>query len=434
MTGTKGGAGRVAALLVDAERARRNGHRADAERLFGQVVEHEPANAAALNALGLMALEATDTSTAITYFAAAAAADPDAAPLWMNLAKTQRVAGDDAGERHSLHRALDTDQRHFMAVLRLAELHERLGETAAAVQRWDNVLAMARSMPDRPAALDDVLQQGAAFVARHQAAFGETIDTALSAARSDLDARDRRRFDACIDTMLGRRGIYANTCAGLHYPFLPADEFFDVGHFPWFAQIEAGTGAIRAELEAMLAGGEGFEPYVSMGPGAPSGKWTPLDRSNDWSAYHLWRHGAPIAEACARCPETAAALAAVPQAQMPARAPTAFFSILKPRTRIPAHTGVTNVRTIVHLPLIVPPGCGFRVGGETRAWEEGRAFAFDDTIEHEAWNDSNELRAVLIFDVWNPHLSDAERAMISLFYTAADASGHNPGQTAAIVD
>ncbi len=41
------------------------------------------------------------------------------------------------------------------------------------------------------------------------------------------------------------------------------------------------------------------------------------------------------------------------------------------------------------------------------------AWVFDDTIEHEAWNDSDELRIILIFDVWNPFLSEAERELIT---------------------
>jgi aspartate beta-hydroxylase len=102
----------------------------------------------------------------------------------------------------------------------------------------------------------------------------------------------------------------------------------------------------------------------------------------------------------------------------------------KPKTRIPAHSGVSNMRTIIHLPLIVPEGCGFRVGGETRTWQEGEAFAFDDTIEHEAWNDSDQLRAVLIFDVWNPYISVAERDLIRLMFDASDASGLGPAKSA----
>lgn len=125
-------------------------------------------------------------------------------------------------------------------------------------------------------------------------------------------------------------------------------------------------------------------------------------------------------EACARAPRTAALVESLPLCRIPGRAPAVFFSILKAGSNIPPHTGVTNVRSIVHLPLVVPENCGFRVGGETREWRVGEAFAFDDTIEHEAWNRSGQDRAVLIIDTWNPHLSEHERAMVGRFYEAAD--------------
>ena len=107
------------------------------------------------------------------------------------------------------------------------------------------------------------------------------------------------------------------------------------------------------------------------------------------------------------------AVGAPPQPEQAGRTPTAMFSLLKPRTRIPPHVGVSNARLVTHLPLIVPPGCGFRVANETRQWVPGQAWVFDDTIEHEAWNDSDKLRVVLIFDIWHPHLTAAERAMIT---------------------
>ncbi|MDE2488948.1 MAG: aspartyl/asparaginyl beta-hydroxylase domain-containing protein, partial [Alphaproteobacteria bacterium] len=94
--------------------------------------------------------------------------------------------------------------------------------------------------------------------------------------------------------------------------------------------------------------------------------------------------------------------------------------VLQPRTRIPPHTGVSNTRLVLHLPLIVPEGCGFRVGGETRAWKEGVAWAFDDTIEHEAWNDSDERRVILICDIWSPFLSELDREIITRVMTAMD--------------
>ena len=92
--------------------------------------------------------------------------------------------------------------------------------------------------------------------------------------------------------------------------------------------------------------------------------------------------------------------------------PNAMFSALAPRTRIPPHHGETNARVVVHLPLVVPPGCSYRVGFEERRWKVGEILAFDDSIEHEARNDGDELRVVLIFDVWNPLLSAGERDMV----------------------
>jgi aspartyl/asparaginyl beta-hydroxylase (cupin superfamily) len=113
----------------------------------------------------------------------------------------------------------------------------------------------------------------------------------------------------------------------------------------------------------------------------------------------------------------------LPQCRIPRRSPAVFFSILKAGKHIPPHTGVTNVRSIVHLPLIVPEGCTFRVGGETRPWIEGEAFVFDDTIEHEAINPTAQDRAVLIFDVWNPYLSETEQTAICRIFEVNDACG-----------
>jgi aspartyl/asparaginyl beta-hydroxylase (cupin superfamily) len=93
--------------------------------------------------------------------------------------------------------------------------------------------------------------------------------------------------------------------------------------------------------------------------------------------------------------------------------PNALFSALAPKTHIPPHNGETNARLVAHLPLIIPDDCGIRVGFEQRQWHPGEVIVFDDTLEHEAWNNSDELRVVLIFDVWNPLLSDTERKLVN---------------------
>jgi aspartyl/asparaginyl beta-hydroxylase (cupin superfamily) len=91
--------------------------------------------------------------------------------------------------------------------------------------------------------------------------------------------------------------------------------------------------------------------------------------------------------------------------------PNAMFSALAPGAHIPPHTGETNARLVAHLPLVVPEKCNYRVGFDWRQWREGKCWVFDDTLEHEARNDSDQLRVILMFDVWNPLLSLAEREM-----------------------
>jgi aspartyl/asparaginyl beta-hydroxylase (cupin superfamily) len=153
-------------------------------------------------------------------------------------------------------------------------------------------------------------------------------------------------------------------------------------------------------------------PSIDYPDELPLDQWAELNKSRRWSAFFLWRDGVRVDAHADRCPRTAGLLARAPTADVRGYAPTAFFSILDRKSHIPPHCGVTNARLIVHLPLVVPPNCRFRVGSQTREWREGEAWVFDDTIEHEAWNDSEIPRAILIFDTWHPALNAGEREMI----------------------
>ena len=420
---------RVAQLLAAAAGEQRAQRPDAAAAYLEQVVAIAPAHPQAWNSLGTLALGRGDSVRARDAFARAAEADPGEPVLWLNLARASRELGDDAGELAALDRILGIDARHFAALLRKAALFQRTGEDARAALHFGQAGMVAPPADQLTPEFQAMLADGLAFATRHNQAVGAALDASLAELRAEQPPEQRRRVDAAVDASLGRRAIFHNVCEGLHVPFLPADEFFERAHFPWMAEIEAAAPAICAELEDLLAtGDDGFAPYVQYPSGYPTSKWSHLDHSERWSAYFLWRHGKRVDAHCDRCPQTAAALARLPLADHSGHAPTAFFSLLHPRTRIPPHTGVTNARAIVHLPLIVPDGCGFRVGGETRAWAEGQAFAFDDTIEHEAWNDSDQLRAVLIFDVWNPHIRADERQMLNRYFRAAQESGLNPFQ------
>lgn len=413
-------------LAIQATQARREGRMDEARELWERAVALDPTHAVALNALGLLALP-IDPEQAASLFSRATASDPTAPALQMNRATAARAMGDHRLEQEALAAALALDQRHLMANLRMAELLDRIGEGGAAVRHWQGLATMLADEADLSPELMRLRDTATARLRTHGERLGAEADALLAADRHCLSPLSQRRLRRCADVMAGRNRIYRNDCHGLHYPFLPADEFFDRDLFPWFEELERAWPVIRDELRNLLAQGHrDFAPYVQLEPGVPANKWTPLDQSPDWTALHLWRHGERKAAADA-CPRTAALVERLPLARLPRRAPNVFFSILQPGAHLPAHTGVTNTRAIVHLPLIVPPGCRLRVGGETQVWREGEAFAFDDTIEHEAWNTSGEARAVLILDTWNPHLLADEREMVAKLFDLADTVGQPQG-------
>jgi len=407
--------------LADGQRASRAGQRDKARGHFEAVLALDSEEPNARNWLGADALARKDARAAAMHFEVACKRQPRERSHWINLASAHRVLGDFERERGALDQALAIDQTDLLALVRIAELHERLGETAPAAERWAAVIGLSSGINDPSPEFAQILGHAKQYVGQRQQKLAEAIYAALADGLAEASLRDRRRMRTAADAWLGRRPIYTNQCEGLHYPFLPVDEYFDREHFPWLGELEAATGTILAELEAILADPEpGLTPYISLPSGVPANIWSGLDKSLDWGAFHLWKEGERFDEACARAPRTAALVESLPICRIEGRAPNVFFSILKAGSHIPPHTGVTNVRSVVHLPLIVPGGCDFRVGGETRSWVEGEAFAFDDTIEHEAWNRSDRDRAVLIIDAWNPYLSDHEREMICRLYGAAD--------------
>jgi len=186
-------------------------------------------------------------------------------------------------------------------------------------------------------------------------------------------------------------------------------------------EIEAATDEIRDEFLAVLQTEEGFTPYVSYPDDVSRNQFAELNNSARCSALHLYKLGKLIDENAVRCPVTIRALQGAPQPDQPGRTPAAMFWLLRPKTRIPPHNGFTNSRLVTHLPLTIPEGCRFRVGNDTRQWVPGKAWVFDDTIEHEVWNDSERMLAVLIFDVWHPDLTPPERAMITAMMAGMNA-------------
>ena len=345
----------------------------------------------------------------------------------LNLAACRRALGDMDGAMAAVDAVLRRDPRHFMALLMRASLIERSGRTREAGIAYG--VALTQAPPD--AHLDEPTRRAVAHARAANSAYAAEMHGFLmqrAASRAAGPGPDARRVDAFVDLMAGRRKNYRQEPVGYFYPGLPAIEFWDREEFPWLAELEAATGDIREELRGVMATPtDEFTPYVDYPDNTPLDQWEALNRSRRWGAFHLREYGKPVAANIARCPKTYAVLQRLPQPEVPNRSPAAMFSVLEPRTHIPPHTGVSNTRLVVHLPLIVPEGCRFRVGNETRTYTDGQAWVFDDTIEHEAWNDSDETRIILLFDVWNPRLSLWEREMIAELSGAMDEfSGSTP--------
>jgi aspartyl/asparaginyl beta-hydroxylase (cupin superfamily) len=401
--------------LAAAAQARRERRFDDAAALLRAALVERPAYGPTLNALGLNLLDAGRTAEAVEALRAAAAADPKAPPVWLNLAEAHRRAGEGAEEIAALDGALATDPYLLPALLRKGQAQERLGDMDAAAATYRNLLAASPDSAGLPPPIRAALAHAQTVVAQATGRRGASLDQSLERIYAAHDAAELARVRGYAEQRAGRRKVFTQQPTGGHFPYLPAIEYFERALFPWFDRLEAATGTIRNELMGVWQeGAQGFRPYVGFEPGVPLNQWADLNHNPAWSAWFFWEDGERREEACARCPRTAALLDGLPLLDLPEKGPTAMFSILAPRTRIPPHTGSSNVRTTIHLPLVVPPGCGFRVGSETRQWEVGKAWAFDDTIEHEAWNDSDQPRAILIVDAWNPLLTEVERAAVRL--------------------
>ena len=383
-------------------------------KLVEMALARAPQQPIVLNAAGGYMFRVGEARRARELYEKAIARDGNSKVLWLNLANACRALDDTKSEADALERALAIEPRYVLALLAKAALMERLTQPKAAARFYEAALdSVASGAPvSRQAEGALARAQEVVLASRHELERFLELETAP--VRERHATADQGRYEACRDVYLRKRHVYHNHPKQILFPYLPAIEFFPRQDFPWLDVLEAATDEIAAEaLAALERDRTGFKPYVDFPPGTPIDQWGPLNHSLDWSVYSLWHDGAPNAEHIAQCPKTAAVLSKLPLCDIPNYAPGAFFSVLKPHTTLPPHTGTTNTRSIVHLPLVVPEGCRFRVGADTRPWQKGRAWVFDDTIEHEAWNDSHEIRIILIFDIWNPLLTAAERDLVT---------------------
>jgi aspartate beta-hydroxylase len=384
------------ALAASAMQALRNGDAIDAKRLFEQII----------------ALAAADASA------------------FLGLAYACRRLNDSAATLKAIDQALRLEPKNLRALIFKADHLAAAGDERGAVSFYLAAVKATASIETLPPDLQSEVARAQEMCAKSVAA-SETFLRERFAMQGLVSVPfadpATRRFEDSINVMFGHKKIYFQEPRQYFFPEMPHIQFYPRADFPWLDALEAASDEIRAELLEVMQHANAFVPYVQGEENRPHNAQQGMLNNADWSAFYLWKNGEVVAENAARCPRTMAALASAPISCISNRSPSILFSLLRPGAHIPAHNGFINTRLICHLPLIVPDKCRFRVGNETREWVEGKAWCFDDTIEHEAWNDSDQTRVILLIEIWRPELTMRERVLVNAMFEAIDArSGVKP--------
>lgn len=404
----------------------RRGLHDDAEQLYRQILQAAPRHVPGLRYLAGRALARNELDDAQTLIEQAIQIMPAVPMLHQNLGVVLRARGYFEGALMAFDTALRFEPRAVMVWVQrgdvlqaLNRLPEALAAYAKAEELCGDLRVFAQATRGFPRGQQRVQRAAVALARARQDDVQSAVAPLLRRHGAERLARAQQAVRTMTQSALPAYTDPLQRPAFAYFPGLAARPFFKRNEFPFLDELEKRSDVIAAELKAILARSDDLRPYIEV-PEGREGQWTELNRSRKWSSYHLYKNGERVAEHCARCPRTVETVESLPLVRMQGQAPEIFFSILEPRTHIPPHFGLGNYKLAVHLPLIIPPACAIRVGDQTQTWARGKCLIFDDSFEHEAWNRSDELRAVLILECWNPQLSDEECEYLSTAASALD--------------
>jgi len=414
------------AALETARDLLRQGRPQDAEFAYARVLQMDSNSAEALGVLGYAAFQRNQLKRSTSLLERACALSPGDSMNRMYLGLSYDAAGRGDDALMALRQATAGRPEYPPARLHLGLLLARNG------QEYEGLCQLLRAIVDAqsrgawlspattPPSLREPVATAIRFVAQRQR---ELFELALGSVYARHGRDGMARVADCLSVYLKdlapSYGDARQAPRFLFFPGLPTTPYFDRSLFPWLEELESRTAAIRDELLAAMPQASAREQVFHNAELAGANLRNDRGGPPVWDGIYLYRHGERKEENCMRCPRTALAIDAVSSlVRISGHAPEVMLSMLTPGTHILPHRGVTNTRLVAHLPLIVPGNCALRVGGELHEWREGRGVVFDDTFEHEAWNRGEQMRAVLILDIWNPHLTEAERDAVTVLIGA----------------
>jgi len=384
----------------------RLGALSEAETLYSRALSLHPDHAGALSCLGMLRLQQGKAGESATLLRRAVAQDPKSAEAHNGLGAALQGLGayDEALGCHD--KALVLAPGYDDALLHRGRALQALGRGAEAVACYEVVLEKTPGNAQTQLALATALEASGrheeAFVRyRNAASIDPKLADYLSKALANYHQHHQadaqpgmQRMNAYIGSFLTNQG---NARMGV-YPGLSSAPFHDTTRLPGAAALEQNYPVIREEIEALAA-----TEFHAESEG--------LKERGTWDVFLFYERGRKNEENCARCPVITRLIES--HNTVRTQAGLLYVSKLSPGTYIKAHRGPTNVRLRCHLGIRIPDGdCGLKVGGETRRWQEGRCIVFDDSLEHEAWNQTAEPRVVLIIDFWHPDLTPMEIAYL----------------------
>lgn len=404
---------------AEAQQLLREGRLLEAELAFERVLEGSPDHVEALNVLALGALRKGQLQSAVQMLSRAARADPHDAATQHHLGRAHDAAGDLQNAVLAHAAAVKLRPEFHVGRLYWAASLELAGQIDLAVVQYVRALQDAQRQgrwlnPDTtPKALQGLIEHAVLTVReRRNEAFARIFEPLRRTYGADSLGRVEQALRIHLNQEAPTYSDPRQRPSFLFMPQLPPSAYLDRSLFDWIPALEAQTAAIRAELLQLLPFEAGRE-RVFTSDELEQANLRGAEFAPSWNGYYFYRHGVRREDNCASCPATILALDALPLSRVRDHGPEVLFSVFTPGTHLLPHRGVTNTRLVGHLPLLVPPDCALSVGGEVHAWVPGEVVIFDDTYEHEAWNRSREIRVVMIFDIWNPYLTQAERAALS---------------------
>lgn len=409
-------------LYARAEELRQAGNTEQLAKVCGEILEIEPGSAAALKFLAIWHLEREEFDKALDYLRPYCAGRPTEEPTLLGLGVALEETGRLEEAKAALQRVIKINDSNPFAYIYLGSVFEGLDEPELAGWAYSfgvDINPAFMVAPARGHLPKAALERVAKCTAFLKETGRKLRERAIAKAKQAFPKGDFTRIANAVwrklhDGKIGLTNLDQRPLS-FYIPGLDRGPWFDKSEFAFAGELEKETVFIRDEVLKKLRLDRDTKPYL-QGAVRTGEVWKKLGGSRDWSAVHFYNGMRKQDPAHKRFPYTTKVLNKLPLFRINGNPVEAMLSVLKGKTEVPQHYGISNARLKVSLPLVAPDVCKLTLAGEERTLKPGKVMIFDDSFRHAEINDSGEVRIALIAEVWHPDLKEEERAAVEHLY------------------